>query len=222
MIRRLRAHLLIDVRCGLRILSGERYRDGYRIHLETPQGAKNLDADVVVNCSWEERARLDATVAVTASKDLCYRIKHRALVKPRGDLSAFVPVTMVQGPYGDLVPLKDGLIYLSWYPECRTYFGSEVPAHPGKDEADAVAARALAAMTAMFPALEGAEIVFAGGCIIVAKGATDVGDASSGLHERRCCGPSAQQGWWTIDNGKFTTAPLNAELTTAAQIVEYG
>ena len=216
---RLIHHPLIDLRCNVHVRSAERRGGGFRLHLETPEGASTLDADEVVNCTWEDRDRIDQTVGVPHDSSLCYRVKHRAYVKLRAGMGNLAPVTMVQGPYGDVVPFRDGLVYISWYPECRTYFDAVPPVQDLHDEREAfaVAHRSLDVLSEMFPALRGAEVVTSSACPIVARGSTDVEDPASGLHERNRFGPREYDGWWTVDTGKLTTAPLNGE-TVAARI----
>ncbi len=214
---RLARHPLIELRCGVRVEGAERRPNGFRLHLETAAGSSALDAQTVVNCAWIDRARIDRSLGLREERALSYRVKHRALVRPRGDSRAIAPVTMVQGPYGDVVPLVDGLVYISWYPECRRYFGAVPPEREEADTAEcfAVASRSLAVLSDLYPALRGAEIVTASPCIIVAPGETDVDDPASALHERNRFGPREHDGWWTVDTGKLTAAPLNGEVTAA-------
>jgi hypothetical protein len=49
-----------------------------------------------------------------------------------------------------------------------------------------------------------------GGGVIVARGATDIDDPKSYLHQRSAVGPVAHGAYITIDTGKYSTAPLFA------------
>ncbi len=208
----------IDLRCGTRVERAERRSDRFLLELQTAGGSVELEADAVVNCTWADRLRLDRSIGLPPEDYVpCYRVKHRVMVRPRKPISDMVPVTMVQGPYGDIVPWNDGMVYLSWYPTCRTYFGSTPPmalsAYPG--EPLAVARDTLAIMAKLFPALDGAEIVSSVPCIIIARGEKDVHDRASALHRRDGLGATSHDRWWTVETGKLTTAPLIAHRTVA-------
>ena len=128
-----------------------------------------------------------------------------------------VPITMVQGPYGDIVPRRDGQVYISWYPECRTYFG-KLPPRSSLDDpehAHAVAERSLMALQTLLPDLREASIVSSAAGVIVARGATDIEDPQSTLHRRENFGVKSHDGWWTVDTGKLTNAPQLGEITGA-------
>lgn len=58
-----------------------------------------------------------------------------------------------------------------------------------------------------------------GGGVILAKGATDIDDPSSYLHQRSKVGPVAHGSYVTIDTGKYCTAPLFA-LEAADMVVD--
>lgn len=207
--KRVEAEPLIDLRCGLEVQVAE--ARGSDFQLTTSAGL--LTADAVVNCAWEQRQRLDRMgAAAVAEKLLSYRVKHQILIRPRRP-TPLLPVTMVQGPFGDIVPWPDGSIYLSWYPTGRTYFGSSPPPEPLDDPAVArqVAEESLTVMADLFPDLQGATIVSSLPGIIVARGDSDVDRPDSGLHDRAAIGVRSSGCWWTIETGKLTTAPWFAE-----------
>lgn len=216
LVTKLRAAPLITLRCGVRVLEAERRPAGFRLLIQIGEETSELLTPAVVNCCWVDRQRIDETVGFPDDGVLTsYRVKHQVLVRPRQWDPNLVPVTMVQGPYGDFVPFRDGLIYINWYPTCRTYFGS-VPPKESADPAEAqtVARHTLAIMAELFPVLKGAELHAASPCVIIARGTTDIDNLASDLHERKVFGPQFHEGWWTVDTGKLTTAPLIAYRTT--------
>ena len=163
----------------------------------------------MVNCLWDERLRIDATIGVESPiTQWTYRVKHQVVVRPKlsDDLAA---VTMVQGPFGDVVPRRDGRVCLSWYPTCRTQRQSTPPV-PIAPDADELVRATLAAMGALFPALEGAEPLELRGGTIMAPGLGDIDDPGSGLHTRTNAAVHEHDGWWSIDTSKLTLAPLLA------------
>jgi len=203
--KRVETEPLIDLRCGVEVQAAEGRGTGFL--LATSAGP--LMANAVVNCAWEQRQRLDRLGAeALAEGSLSYRVKHQILIRPRRP-TPLLPVTMVQGPFGDIVPWPDGSIYISWYPTGRTYFGSRPPPEPLDDPAVArrVAAESLAVMADLFPDLQGATIVASLPGIIVARGDSDVDRPDSGLHDRAAIGVRSAGCWWTIETGKLTTAP---------------
>jgi hypothetical protein len=212
-------HAAIDLRCGTTVRSAERRADGFRLWVEDGSEISSFDAEAVVNCTWVDRERLDRTVGVEAvGEQTSYRVKHQILVKLPNRLERLAPVTLVQGPYGDVVPWNDGLVYVSWYPESRSYFGRNPPPYEldNLDRNAEIAQRSLAAIANLFPDLKGAEIVSSLAGVIVAPGATDIDDPASTLHKRSSFGIQEFDGWWSIDTGKLTTAPLLGEKAAAS------
>ncbi len=221
---RLVAHPRIDVRCGVTVASAQRIDRGFRLGVVDAAGSNELDADVVVNCAWADRLRLDRSVGLEhPDQRWLYRRKYSVIVRPSRPAD-IAPVTMVQGPFGDVVPRPDGAVYVSWYPTARTYLGSEPPDDVGEPdvEAELVARRSLDALTPMFPDLDGAEIVSSSPGLIVAKGRSDVDDPASGLHSRDEFGAEHHDGWWTVNPAKLTTAPLVGSQTARGIASEVG
>jgi glycine/D-amino acid oxidase-like deaminating enzyme len=209
----LRAKLYADpnikVITNAQVVAAEQRGCGFDVITER-HGAFTCDA--VVNCTWEDRHRIDAMVGILDGGETCYRIKYQILVRPK-QIGSLVPVTMVQGPFGDIVPWNDGSVYISWYPIGRTYFSSLPPTEQKDDPALAfqIAQASLRVMSGYFPDLRDAEIISSLPGIIVASGGNDVDQRDSGLHQRDRIGPKRQGMWWTIDTGKLTTAPLFAD-----------
>ena len=59
------------------------------------------------------------------------------------------------------------------------------------------------------------EVVDHGAAWIVGEGEADIDETSSGLHARRAAEIDRQGGWWSLNGGKLTTAPLASELCVA-------
>jgi len=215
----------ITVRPNSRVINVERLNNGFKLEIESAGKTCHLDADVVINCAWTDRIRLDRLASVEIEDTpLSYRIKHRVIVQPLSSDNDLVPVTMVQGPYGDIVPYKNGSIYLSWYPECRTYFNHLPPPAEiyGAETLSAIADRTLTKMSELFPALHSSKILTCSPGVIVAEGTSDVDDPESKLHRRSTSGPRGGNGWWSVDTGKLTLAPLHGEETARLVLQELG
>jgi glycine/D-amino acid oxidase-like deaminating enzyme len=212
----------ISLRCGSHVVGADRVGHRYRIELETTRGRETMLADVVVNCTWADRTRLDATVGRNdPGLAWSYRVKHRVIVRPRTS-AGIAPITMVQGPYGDVIPFRDGTVLLSWYPVCRTSFEAAPPGDgpaAGPGDAARIADGTLGALAEYFPALRGAEVLSCDSGVIVARATCDVHDPASGLHGRSESGIRGGDGWWSIDTGKLTLAPYHGERA-ARQVCE--
>jgi glycine/D-amino acid oxidase-like deaminating enzyme len=191
--------------------------DRYRVEGDGPEGAWSLEADQVVNATWERRLALDRQVGLAPPKDLLHRLKYRVIARLPDELNGAPSVTMVLGRYGDVVVRPDGTAYLSWYPvglrgwthdiepprawdePCR----GEVPS----DEARDIAARLLAGIDAWYPGIGRATPLQIDAGAIVAFGRSDVDDAASGLHDRSRIGVTSCGGYHSVEPGKLTTAP---------------
>ena len=68
----------------------------------------------------------------------------------------------------------------------------------------------LRAMSRFVPSLVDVEPVSAAPGVIVAWGQTDIDDSGSGLHQRSAIGVHEHDGYFSIDTGKLTCAPLFA------------
>ncbi|QDT90488.1 NAD(P)/FAD-dependent oxidoreductase [Gimesia algae] len=216
--QQLNSHPIIEIRYGVGVEGAERRNGGFRLHLNSNGAAEILDADLVANCTWSDRVRIDATLGIPYDPStLCYRVKHSIMARQKPNSRPLIPVTMVQGPYGDVVPRRNRQIYISWYPECRTYFGKLPPRQSFEDTqtAQAVAERSLAALQKILPGLRNASIVSSAAGVIVAQGSTDIEDPQSTLHRRDHFGATTYEGWWTVDTGKLTNAPQLGEITAA-------
>jgi glycine/D-amino acid oxidase-like deaminating enzyme len=201
------AEPLIEIRTGAAVRAVVRSASGFR--LELVRGGA-VEAEQVANCSWEDRERLDRFVG-RASPGINYRVKHQVMVRGFGG-SGLPTVTMVQGPYGDLVYWGEDA-YLSWYPVGRTWFGSEPP--PTLEPDSAVAGATLEALRGLVPALGGARVESHAPCHIVAEARTDIEDRQSGLHRRAPVSIRGDDGWWSLSGGKLTTAPIASERCAA-------
>lgn len=181
-------------------------------------GAWTIAARQVINASWESRYTIDRTAGMEHPPGWLHRLKYRVIARVHDAMRDGPSVTMVVGPYGDVVVRPDGTAYFSWYPAgLRGWTGALAP--PGAwnapcrgeisgDERHAVADALLAGIEPWYPGAAHAteRIVDAGA--IVAYGRTDVDDPRSGLHDRTRVGVRSHDGYHSVDPGKLTTAPL--------------
>lgn len=174
-----------------------------------------------VNCLWEDRLRLDATLGIRPVHPWIMRYKATLTLQlSRASAIADLPsVTLISGPYGDIVNHGGTKVFASWYPLCKlaeshgldglalhAIARAKCPPH--------LARNSLKALAHYVPGLAAAGCdaasVAIGGGVIVAWGATDIHDPNSGLHQRHDIGATLYPDWASMDTGKYCMAPYHA------------
>lgn len=221
------ADLDVAFRGGSRVDGVERRGEGFVVRTTDVAGVSaELPADVVVNCLWHDRRRIDATVGVHDESPVLLRLKFALHGQLAGRALGAPSTTVVLGPFGDVVEYGDRRIYASWYPACRvdaTEQGS-VPddwnaALDGSVDPErrrAIVEQSLAALQPIIPALESLVVDTVAAGVIVAAGASDIDDPASRLHRRDRIGVAHQDGYVSIETGKLTAAPRHAALAAEA------
>jgi len=220
---------------GIRFLPGRRVEavartsGGFAVEGGGPEGPWRIEAAQVVNATWESRLALDRGFGLEIGEGWVHRLKYRVIARLPEALAGAPSVTMVLGPYGDVVVRPDGTAYLSWYPLGLKGWSHDVrpPAAwdaPCRGEVDAAEARefsaaVLQAIDAWYPGIGSSEPILVDAGAIVAYGKTDVDDAASGLHDRTRIGVTSADGYHSVDPGKLTTAPLFA-MAVADRVTE--
>lgn len=203
----------VEVRCGTEV-TGVREREA---GVEVQADGTWEQFDLVVNCAWEDRLRLDATYGLAPGR----RVIHRFKTGMRAGLPAgqtLPTVTFTSGCYGDTVAYAASA-YASWYPV--GLLSQEVALHPSArypmpDEleqrrlVDQSAAGLAELMPAIEPVLTESDWRVVGG-YITAWGETGIDDIGSRLHSRHEIGVHAHRRYLTVDTGKLTTAPMWAD-----------
>jgi hypothetical protein len=186
--------------------SGQRGTEGY---------------DQVVNALWDGRLAVDATLGITPTRPWLFRLKYDVHVRQAPLLAAVPSVSLVLGPFGDLVRYANGEMYLSWYPAGMKEMTSALAPPDWQPVLDGPTAQQVredtfAALCGAVPGLAdlaaccliGSDVQ---GGVIFAWGTTDISDPASELHSRFDVGPRSYGRYHSIDTGKLTTAPLFAK-----------
>jgi glycine/D-amino acid oxidase-like deaminating enzyme len=225
----LRASPLIDFRGSHTVRNIEVIGDTLRVEGDSTNGAFSIDAQQVVNATWERRAALDCRMGIAPPQGLLHRLKYRVMVRVPPAMQHGPSATMVMGRYGDVVIRPRGDTYLSWYPTGLRGWTSEIEpprlwdepcrGNPPADIAGEVGECALRYIDQWYPGIANSRIVALDAGAIVAVGRTDVDDSKSGLHDRTRIGVTSVNNYHTVDPGKMTTAPLFA-LEAADRIAE--
>lgn len=198
-----------------------------RFHVELDDGTTEGPYDQVVNALWSGRLPIDRLMGLEPSRRWIHRHKFGSRV--RIPLSSRQPpsVTMVLGPFGDIVNFGANGLYLSWYPIGMVDTSSQLEPTRGWTDADAgfrrdIFRRSLAEWTRYCPMLDDLEFddaaVDPASGVISAWGSTDIDDPHSELHERFSIGVRSVDGYHSIDTGKYTTMPYLA-LKTAQRVL---
>jgi hypothetical protein len=200
----------------------ERQGNGLLVEGDGADGTWRLRADHVVNALWENRMLIDRAFGLEPAPGWVHRLKYRVIAQLPPRLHRAPSVTMVLGPYGDIVIRPDGTAYLSWYPKglrgwtheiappeswataCR---GDLAPA-----ETAVLAHEILQGLDAWYPGIAEARPLLVDAGAIVAYGNSDVDDAKSDLHDRSRIGVTSNGNYHSLEPGKLTTAPLFAMM----------
>lgn len=176
---------------------------------------------IVVNCLWDGRLEIDQLMGIVPKRKWVYRLKYGL----RGDLPpalvGLTSLTLVLGPFGDIVVKPDVKTYFSWYPtSMRGWSHALTPPdewrrsikRAGEDrEADALACEILEGFEPYIPGIARSQVHTISAGTNFSWGETDIDDPQSELHERYDIGVHAYDGYFSIDTGKFTCAPLFAK-----------
>lgn len=219
---RLAAFPEITMRFGRTIKTIARTPNGFHVSGTTADGAAwSESAEIVVNCLWDGRLALDAQMGLISTRSFVMRLKYRVLGELAPALRALPSLTMVLGRYGDIVQYPDAPTYFSWYPACLRGWSADLTpprawdaacaGNPPPEIAAKVVRETLDAFEEIVPGVGNSRAQTVDGGVIYAWGETDIDDYNSALHRRHEIGVSAHDGYYSIDTGKFTCAPLFAQ-----------
>lgn len=220
MRRRIAQDPSIKVRTGREIKAV--VDDGGRLQVQsTGIDGNDADADTfgcVINALWDGRLAIDAGRNIKPGRKWIHRFKYGIRFR-LNDSAALPTVTVVLGPFGDLVDYRDGSFYISWYPACMTAHSEALspPAwqtEPHDSLRSRIVMESLSAMGAIVPGLcnvRPESITLKAGAI-VAWGSTDIDDRASELHRRHEIGVHSHGRFHSIDPGKLTMGPHFAKI----------
>ena len=215
----------ISLHFAHRVESVARTGEGFAVEgVGRESTAWTLESDAVVNCLWEGRLKIDKEMGIEPNRPWVYRLKFRVLGELPQHLEGLPSLSLVLGPYGDIVPIP-GSSYISWYPVCRRGWSKDltipeswqppcngqVDRHAGNE----IASQVYEALEQLIPGIGATRTTTVDAGIVASWGDTDVDQPDSELHERFVIGVTGSDGYFSIDTGKFGCAPL-----FAAQLAE--
>jgi glycine/D-amino acid oxidase-like deaminating enzyme len=173
--------------------------------------------DVIVNCLWHGREAVDRAsgFAPNASKT-SYRYRASAFLRCQ-EACKLPSAVLAVGPFGDIKNYNDRDLYLSWYSAGLIEDRTDGPSAIGLDPPakDRILAGTVNRLSEYFPELvdivrQPASLEIAGGWV-VAHGTGSLEDPLSPLHRRDRFGISRFGSYFSVDTGKYSTAPWLAK-----------
>lgn len=218
----------IECLMGWRVLSVGKCDEKHdRWMVETVSPAKCQETlgpfDAVVNALWEGRGAIDASVGIERSRSWTHRFRVSLFAR------TFTPVNLrsaviAVGPFGDVRNYDGNNLYLSWYNAGLLIENHELcPPPPPKlsiEEQTKITQTKLKMLGKIIPAVQNLhanlETCQVRGGWVYAAGQGSLADPRSGLHCRDKIGLVSQQGYFSIDTGKYSIAPWLAQQVAIA------
>src|SRR5262249_15560099 len=114
------------VRCNRKVVEAKADSQTISVLSEGQGGSARDRFDHVVNALWDGRLALNETLGFRANRPWLYRLKYGVTFRLPQDVAAPPTTTIILGPFGEVVTYGDGLIYLTWYPECLQGVSTEL------------------------------------------------------------------------------------------------
>jgi glycine/D-amino acid oxidase-like deaminating enzyme len=219
------AHPNIEVRCNRTIIKAELAEpghDGVCVSSEGQHGPSRDCFDHVVNALWDGRLAINEALGFRANRAWLHRLKYGVSFRLPPNVRRPPSATVILGPFGEVVTYGDGIIYLTWYPDCLKAICTDVtppdwdtyPPEPLRSRIIRGTYCALSAIVGTLRELDGESLpeVSVKGGAIVAWGETDIYDPASELHRRFEIGVTSEGRFHSVDPGKLTMAPYFAEI----------
>jgi FAD dependent oxidoreductase len=188
-------------------LNGEHHADTY---------------DHVANTLWHGRLAIDAELGLAPPQGWIHRFKLGGWINTPIDETAIPSMTIVLGPFGDVVNFGPAGWYFSWYP--TGLVGTSLDLQPPDWNAALANGDRLAMLRSSYeevskrlpplrsmPYSDG--LVQPAGGMIFAWGRTDIDVADSKLHTRHEIGIHSTGHYHSVNTGKYTMVPYLGQKT---------
>jgi len=207
-----------------RVTAAKRIPNGFMVETHSEdEGVLQLKSDVVFNCLWEGRMILDKQMGMQVEKGYNLRLKYGIIVKPLKSDRRLSSFSVIQGPYGDFVNFHQSKeAYFCWYPSSMKGMVIDQSIPTSWDEAcdgkipqtvrQKLVNENFKHFKRLIPSLSDFQVLSIIGGVIVAKGRHDIDLRDSKLHERNEFPITQNDGYFSINTGKFTSAPHNTSL----------
>lgn len=176
--------------------------------------------DHVANALWDGRLSIDDGRGLRPRRPWVHRLKYGVAFQPADETPVHRAITVISGPFGEVVPYADGAVYLTWYPACVRALDQGLappdwPMHPEEPARSEIINGAFEGLAALMPELARCDLSRAKNLVvrggrIVAWGDSDIYDPNSELHQRFEIGVTSTGDYHSVDPGKLTLAPFFA------------
>lgn len=178
--------------------------------------------DVVVNALWEGRLAVDLTAGITPAPGWSHRFRYCLFMRttrPVALRSALITV----GGFGDVKNYNGRDFYMSWYPVGMVRQGGGITLERPEPLDAASTAQFVGAVRAQLGSLlpgidavfEAAEDIKVRGGFVFAQARGSVDDPAASIHRRDRFGVQREGNYYSVDTGKYSTAPWMAEQLAA-------
>ena len=192
-----------------------------RVVFDDPARAAEGPFSIVINAAWADRRNIDRASGFADREVWFTRFKFGVVLNNASRrLTGAMPAnaTALSGRYGDSVYFpQDDSLYCCWYPVGMTFSTTgdhAAAARPDLPDTERAARDTWSGFATVDPdyrrlcALAAPIDVDILGDYILAKGASDIDDPASRLHQRQDHGPKRlAPGYWSVETGKYTSAP---------------
>ena len=207
-----------------RVTSAKRTHHGFVVETHSEdEGVQQLESDVVFNCLWEGQMPLDKEMGIQIEKGYNLRFRYGIITKLSPSIQEIPSLMIVQGPYGDFVNYPQSKeAFFSWYSSSLKGMIIDQSMPPSWEEAceghisntlrQSLLNEFFNHFHRFMPTLTEFEDSTISGGVIVARGYHDINDPTSKLHERSEFPITQNDGYFSINTAKFTSAPHNTFL----------
>ncbi|PLW70564.1 hypothetical protein C0039_00060 [Pseudohalioglobus lutimaris] len=204
----------IEVRTSSKVLGAKRFDEstGLSYLVETTSDAEKFFH--VVNCLWEGRPKVDASIGVNNLSQPSLRYRCSLFVETSRQIK--VPSAVIcTGPFGDIKSYNPKKFYLSWYESglvtSTTDVLNAVSPSLSDTEKGAISETTLTSIGSVIPAsrrlMEASTRISVEGGWVFANGRGLLSDPNSSLHRRDQVGIHRTGNWYSVDTGKYSMAP---------------
>ncbi len=206
------------------VTSAKRTPHGFMVETHSEDdGIQQHESDVVFNCLWEGRMALDKEMGIQIEKGYNIRLRYGIFMKMPPSLQGLPTFVVIQGPYGDFVNYPQSKeCYFCWYPSSMKGMVIDQSMPPSWEEdckgnisntlRQSILNENFNHLHRLIPTLTKSGDSTVVGGVIVAKGYQDIHDPNSKLHERSDFPITQNDGYFSINTAKFTSAPHNTSL----------
>jgi FAD dependent oxidoreductase len=168
--------------------------------------------DVVVNALWEGLLAIDGSVGLEPEQEWSHRFRLALFIRTRRKVH-LPSAVLATGPFGDVKNYDGYNFYVSWYPAGLVASGEDIepPANFPLPPDELVIARTLAGIQRYLPRMSevtdaATDVRVAGGWVF-ALGRGSLADVASTLHRRDRFGIRNRGAYYSVNTGKYSTAP---------------